>query len=140
MAQILGTGYQRSGKLSRVTADGSALVHSKWNANWQGDDLDTVNFESVGVDEGILGIEWVDLSFGGDWDAHDNPLDDPPGLFPRDDLPDLNFYVNTTDAVYWNFPYARLRSANNSTEVKGKVAFECSGKNQGDWNPPTGSV
>lgn len=140
MAEILNTGKQRSGKNSRVTVGGTPLVNNRWNVNYKGDDLDTVNFESEGLGEGILGIEECDLSFGGDWDAGANFFDDPPGIYPRDDLADLQFTENTTDNVFWDFPYARLRSATNGAEVRGKVSFEASGMSQGPFVLPTGSV
>src|SRR5437667_229884 len=82
-------------------------------------------------DEGILGSIGCDLRFGGDWDAGTNPLGSPPGLYPRDDLASLYFYTSRIDVVFWTFPYARIRSAVNSGDIKGKVIFNASGKNQG---------
>jgi hypothetical protein len=150
MAQPLGaaTGYQRSGKNSRVTFGGplAALAHSKWQATWRGDDLDTTNFESGGKAEGILGIEDIGISFGGDWDARANPYENanagpsPPGLYPRDDLGNLYFWINKNDNTFWRFPVSRIRSAASGAEVRGKVTFEVSGFSQGGWFPPTGSV
>ena len=140
MAQILSTGYQRSGKNSRVITNGTTLNFAKYDVDSSGDDQDTTNFESDGVEEGILGVQLATISFGGDWDAHANPYDDPPGLYPRDDLPNTYFYPNVTDGLYWLFPYARIRSATNGSEVRGKVSFNASGKNQGPFTDPTGSV
>lgn len=139
---LLGTGYQRSGKNSRVVVGGTTLNQSRFDVTLNGDDLDTTNFESGGYGEGILGIQECDASFGGDWDAGDNPIDangDPPGLYPRDDLADLQLYQNVTDATYWDFGYFRIRSARNGSEVRGKVSFECSGKSQGIFVLPTGN-
>lgn len=140
MAEILGTGKQRAGKNSRVSVNGDVLAFAKWNVDSKGDNLDTTNFTSEGYDEGILGIESADISFGGNWDAGENPYDDPPGLYPRDDLPDVLFYENVTDNVLWNFDFIRIRSARNGAEVRGLVTFECSGMNQGSFTDPTGSV
>lgn len=140
MAEILSTGKQRAGKGSRVSVGSENLAFAKWSTNYKGDDLDTVNFESEGYDEGILSVIGVEISFGGSWDAGNNPYDDPPGLFPRDDLTGLAFFENVTDNVGWEFPYARLRSANNGVEVKGLVSFDASGMSQGAFTPPTGSV
>ena len=131
---------QRSGKNAAVSVQGSLLNFAKWSADVKGDRLDTVNFESGGVGEGIVGIEEVSTSFGGDWDAGDNPFDDPPGLYPRDDLPDVVFTENTTDNVFWNFDYMFIETARNSAEVRGKVSFETSGYSQGVYDTPTGSV
>jgi hypothetical protein len=140
MAQIIGTGKQRAGKNSRINVGATRIVGQRWNVTWKGDDLDTVNFESGGLEEGILGIEGLEWSMAGDWDAGTNPFDDPPGLYPRDDLAGLEFYENVTDNVGWDLTYARVRSATNGAEVRGKVSFEASGMSQGSFTPPAGSV
>ena len=110
------------------------------------DDLQTVNFESYNTtagqtyDEGISGVLFCDITFGGDWDAHTNPLGTTPGLYPRDDLNNLQFMVNRLDNVPWTFTFARLRQANNSGTVKDKVLFDCVGMSQGPFTFPAGSV
>jgi hypothetical protein len=140
MAQILNTGYQRSSKNSRVVVGGENLKNNKWTAEETGDDLDTVNFESSGLDEGIKGIFGVAITYGGDWDAAYNFFDDPPGIYPRDDLQDLQLYLNVADDTFWDFYYSRINSCNNSSSVRDKVSFDASGKSQGDYTRPTGSV
>lgn len=140
MAQILATGFQRSMKDSQVNVGSTSLAFAQWDVTYTGDDLDTGNFESGGLNEGILGFEGCDWNCGGDWDAGTNPYDDPPGFYPRDDLTDLGFVENTTDDVGWLFDYARVRSSNNGGDVKGKVTFKASGKSQGTFTVPTGSV
>lgn len=156
--QLLSTGYQRSGKNCRVAVGSTpaVLAHSKFSCNETGDDLPTVNFTSyitsfnqpaVGTtpDEGIVGVQSLDWTCGGDWDAHVNFYDasvggSPPGFYPRDDLANLYFYENVVDNIFWKQPYARVRTANNSGEVTGKVTFEAGGKNQGSYTRPTGNV
>lgn len=146
--QILGTGKQRASKTARILIAAQALTFASWRVEMRGEDASTVNFESFNVaagqtyDEGILGAISADLNFGGDWDAGTNPLGTPPGLYPRDDLASLSFYTSRLDAILWSFAYARLRGASNSAEnpSNGKVAFACTGKNQGPFTFPTGSV
>lgn len=147
--QLLNTGKQRAGKTSRVNIGGVAgnnLTFASWECTLEGEDYSTVNFESYNVaqaqtfDEGILGPLSASIRFGGDWDAGKNPVQDPPGLYPRDDLASLNLYTSRLDNISWAFPYVRLRNATNSAEVKGKVAFNCSGRNQGVFTFPAGSV
>jgi hypothetical protein len=145
MAQLLGTGKQRASKTSRVLVGATALTFSSWEAAMNYEDFPTTNFESFNVikgesfDEGIGGTLGCDLRFGGDWDAGTNPLG-PPGLFPRDDLASLSFFTSRLDAILWSFAFARLRSATNSAQIGQKVAFNCGGKSQGNFNFPTGSV
>lgn len=141
MAEILtGTGAQRSGKTAKVTVNGEAIVLQSYNVQQRGDDLDTVNFESEGYDEGILGIEGLDWNFRGDWNASRTPWTDPPGIYPRDDLAHLRFFLHTDGAQErWYMRYARVRSANNGAEVRGKVTYEAGGKSQGVFlTPPNG--
>lgn len=144
--QLIGTGFQRAGKTSRITVGQTPLVFASYEATLNGDDYPTVNFESwrdaegQTFDEGILGPIGADIRAGGDWDAHFAPLGSPPGLYPRDDLANLSFYTSRFDNVAWIFPFARIRSATNGSDVKGKVTFNFSGKNQGRFNWPTGNV
>lgn len=135
MAQILGTGHQRSGKNARIKcgANGDALRNNTWNVNETADMLDTVNFESGEFDEGVTGIRAAEWSMRGAWDNSRKQIGDPPGIYPRDDLVSLIFYTNTSDNVSWTFPFARVRSATNGAEVRGLVTFEGSGMNQGTF-------
>jgi len=144
--QLIGTGKQRSAKTSRVIVANTPLTFASWEVTLSGEDLPTVNFESwnqalqQSFDEGIMGVLGAEIKFGGDWDAGTDPFGSPPGLFPRDDLGPVQFYTSRLDNILWAFTYIRLRSSTNGGEVHGKVTFTCSGKNQGPFQYPTGSV
>jgi hypothetical protein len=146
--QTLGTGYQRSGRNSRIAigsnSAGTSLALAKWEVTWDTGDQDTTNFTSQQANnhmatEGIYDVDEFPWSMDGDWDANNifcNNITSPasfPGIFPRDDLANLYFIINTNDSPtpYWLYPYARVRSAKNGTAVKEKVSFSASGKNQG---------
>lgn len=134
-------GHQRAAKNSRVQVAGTNLRFANWRATWRGDDLDTTNFESAGSEQGTIGIQVVEWSMGGDWDAQQNAYDSPPGLYPRDDLGAVKLYENTTDNVFHNIPTNRVLSAENGAEVKGKVTFSANGKSQGSgYSAPAGSI
>ncbi len=66
-------------------------------------------------------------------------MDNPPGLYPRDNLKTLVLQINRFDATGWSFPWARLRSSECDTAVGGLVTFNCSGMSQGPFSAPTGS-
>lgn len=138
MSNLLGTGKQLAGKNSKILVDNTVMNHSSWLANYRTGDIDLTNFDSATNSEGIKTLNKVELSFGGDWDALSNPYDDPPGLFPRDDLPNLKFYHEATGTVLWDFEFARIRSASNGAEVRGKINFSCSGMSQGAFLIPAG--
>lgn len=150
MAQILATGKQRAAKSSAVVVDGLTLAFASWAANVKGKDLPTNNFRSYDAvtaqsyGEGILGFLDCDGDYGGDWDAGVNPIDltavAPPGLYPRDDLPNVQFYTSTVDGVFWDFDYQRIRGSNVDGKVEDKITFTCSYMNQGKFLFPTGSV
>ncbi|MDE2103624.1 MAG: hypothetical protein KGL39_40675 [Patescibacteria group bacterium] len=153
--QLLGTGHQRAGKSSMIgiNNDAQILAFASWDVTVQGEDLPTVNFTSFvsaptsfgtspgqSFGEGILGVVEADVRFGGAWDAGMNPYDNPPGLYPRDDLSTVNFYVSrpTLDNTYYLWDYLRLRSAHNTSDVRGLIGFDVGGKNQGQFVLPTG--
>jgi len=145
--QLIGTGYQRAAKTARIGVGGAFLTFSSWNLPLTGEDLVTTNFESYNVPagqtyrEGILGDIGVDGgNFGGDWDAHFNPLGTPPGLYPRDDLANVVMYTSRLDVILWTFPYWRVRSSTNGAAMGGKVTFQVGGNSQGPFTWPTGSV
>ena len=97
---------------------------------------------TITFDEGISGVLGSDVRCGGSWDAGVNAAADPPGILPRDDLPAVDFFVSraSQDDTFWAYPYLRIRSAHNSGEVKGLVLYDASGKSQGPFTPPLGSV
>ena len=153
MAQILATGWQRAAKSSRVSVGGTALAFSSWSAGVKGTDLVTNNFLSYDAangeayDEGILGFLSCGGQYGGDWDASVNPIDftanTPPGLYPRDNLAEVEFYTSIVDNVSWAFPYQRIRGCTvGVTEAdNAKVTFVVDDyKNQGIFDFPTGSA
>lgn len=133
-------GHKRSGKNARVSVGGTPLNHATYNVTWRGDDLDTTDFEDGGVETGIIGVEVAEWECGGDWDAGTNALDDPPGLYPRDDLEDLAFFTSQSDGVFTGIDVARVLSSRNGAQVRGKVTFTANGKSNGDWTPPTGDA
>ncbi len=150
MAQILGTGMQRAGTGSAVAVEDLELFQTKWTANCRAAELDTTNFRSfssaqnISWSEGIYGIWSSDWSFSGDWAADQNMLspDFPPGVFPRDDLQTLALIINVIDnpPQLWGYPYARVRSAESSSQVDGKISISASGMNQGEFEPPAGNI
>lgn len=140
MAQILGTGKQRAGKGSRIGINNVAQVLGRWSAESTKEEHDTTSFESGGFSEAIVGIDQANVTLAGDWDAGANFYDDPPGIYPRDDLAAVKFFTSISDNIFWDFTYLFIRSASNSAEVRGKIAFEASGRNQGSYFLPAGSV
>ena len=145
--------WQRAAKTSSIEVDGLSLAFASWKANVTAQDLPTNNFLSydsangMAYDEGILGFIGCTGDFGGDWDASHNPIDftglvTPPGLYPRDDLPNVFFYVSAVDAnaQFFEFPYMRIRQSTTGADVKGLVTFTCSYMSQGAFDFPTSSA
>lgn len=133
-------GKKRSAKGARITVGGTALNWSEWDATVKGDDLDTTCFEDGGHETGVIGIDVVEYSVKGDWDAGRNAFDSPPGLYPRDDLSTVRLYENVSDNIFWAFATSRVLSARNGAQVRGLVSFEASCKSNGSYTLPTGSV
>lgn len=133
------TGKQRAGKNARIKVQGTPLNYGDYDCDDKADDLDETNFESGGLEQGTIGIEVVEYTAGGFFDAGAMPYDDPPGLFPRDNLPNMLVYPSVTDGTFWNFPLARVFTAKNSANVRAMVLFTWGGKSQGPFSRPTGS-
>lgn len=133
-------GTFRSGKDARVQVDGANLNLGNWDYTHHADDLDNVNFESNGLDQGIIGVEGADANFDGFFDHGVNPADDPPGVYPRDDLPNVNLYTNVDDDLYCSLPLARCLSIKINTAVRDQVKFAATCKSQAEFSDPTGSV
>lgn len=134
------SGKARSAKGSRAAVGSTILNYSEWTTDLKGDDLDTTNFESLGFDQGIVGIIGCDWTLKGPWDAGRNAYDDPPGLYPRPDLANVTLYYNVADNVLWTFPLSRVLSAKVNAPVRGLVDFAVDCKSQGTFSLPTGSV
>lgn len=130
----------RAGKLGGVTITTQVLAMLEWAVTNRGADLDTSNFESNGIEEGLVGMIGADWSIRANWDAAKNPLDDPPGLFPRDNGTDMKLAVNKVDDKGYIFPFWRCLNSKITTTTTGLVTFDADGKNQGPFTAPTGSV
>ncbi len=136
------SGTFRAGKTSRIRVAGNQnLTQGEYSVKDKGENLDTTNFESNGYSEGLIGILEADFSLSGHWDAAVNPLVDPPGLFPRDDGPQIQLYTKVADNVFYNFPITRIIEADLNSTAKGLVEFSVpSGMSQGTYTRPAGNA
>ena len=132
-------GHQLAGKGSRVQANGVNLNQAKWECGCDGEKIDSSNFESSGSPQGMVGFAGLKWSFGGLFDAAKNYYDSPPGIFPQDTFPNLNFYLSVIGNLFWAMPYALMLSTKNGVEAKGGVNFDASGESNGSFSFPTGS-
>lgn len=130
----------RAGKTGRVAVGSQLLAMLEWSVTARGADLDTTNFESNGIEEGLVGIIGADWAVRANWDAGKNPLDDPPGLFPRDNGTAMSLFTNVADNKPYVFPFYRCLNSKITTNATGLVTFDADGKNQGPFQEPTGSV
>lgn len=130
----------RSGKTSRAIVASQTLAVGEWSTDYNGAKLETTNFESNGKFTGLTGILSVSWSISGHWDAGANPLDDPPGLYPRDDGSNMQLFTKVADNVFWSFPTFLVETSTVKSTFDGLVEFDTSGSSNGDFAPPTGSV
>ncbi len=145
-------GNFRAGKGGRVQVIDQALTickMMKYSAKENAADLDTTNFENtitspilgtVCYTQGLVGPIGADFSVSGNWDAAQNPLDDPPGFYVRDDGPELVLFTNRTDNIFYDFLLTRFLSTTLDVDVNGLVTFSVDGKSQAAYNRPVGSV
>jgi hypothetical protein len=133
-------GKFRSGKGGRVSMNATLLKTQDWSVNDKCDRLDTTCFETNGQEQLLTGIEGIEISIKGDWNAQTNAFDSPPGIYPQDAFPNVLLYENIADAVFWNVPFMCILSANNGAQVRGKVTFSFDGAGQPGWTRPTGSA
>lgn len=133
-------GKWRAGKNTRISVGSQNLALASYDLTDSGADIDTTNTESNGVTEGIIGPENLDWNSGGKWDAGQNPLDNPPGMYPRQDGENLSFYTSQTDNVFYNLPFFRCHQATLRMTVQGGVDISARGKNQGSYSRAQGSV
>jgi len=132
-------GKQRAGKGARLQIGGTNLNAKTANVTERGDDLDTTNFEAQGFETGTIGVQVCEQEIESDWDAGRNYYDNPPGIYPRDDLANVVIYENVNDGRFWSFPTSRVLSSRNIISVRPLVGFNWSGKSNGTYTRPTGS-
>ena len=134
--------HSAHGKSSRVTvgAGPTIMKRSDWTNTLKGDDSDDTNFESGGNEEGQVGITVIEWTLKGLWDLAQNPIDDPPGFYPRNDLSLLKFYPSQPTASLFNLlTVARVLSVAINANVKQNLTVDASGKSQGPYTVATGS-
>lgn len=146
-------GRFRAGKAGRIRFNGTNCTLTTWTVDESGGDLDTTNFESYstayGVDsnsigrsfeQGLVGVEVASFSCSGYWNAAQNPFENPPAIYIRDDGPEMFLYVNIVDATYYRFFATRILTASVNVDAKGLVSFSFTGKSQGPYTRPSGNV
>lgn len=129
----------KAGKTGRVQVNAINMATSEWSCTLTGAELDTSNFEGNGRHSYILGLEGMSWSISSLYDAAKNPLDDPPGLYARDDGTNMKLYVDRPNSRYWDLPTWICSSAATTVTVAGLVTFTASGKAQDDFALLTGS-
>src|SRR5579863_8063793 len=100
---------KQAGKACRVVWEGINLQGQSYTVTYHGDDLDTTHWESLGFDEGTIGVVGCELTLEMQWNPTANMFDDPPGVFTRDDAGSLNnlgvqILINKSQAPQFNFP------------------------------------
>lgn len=112
--------------------------------------------------QGLLGIETATITVNGHFDfsqqkgqgpggaAYKGLMDNPPGLYPRDDGPAMRAYGNrqrpagilgiALPGQFYEFMSTRILSATMDIDVNGVVGLDLSAKSQGPYRRPTGSV
>ena len=133
-------GTFRAGKTSRAQVSSVDLTLSSWNATYDAPGLDTTNFEDNGFTTGLVGPYSLNWSLSGAFDAAQNPLTDPPGLYPRDDGDSMKLYTKVADNKFFNLTTWMCTSSKIGTTATGLVTFASDGKNQGSFTVPDGSV
>lgn len=124
----------RSGKTSAASVQGTTLANTDWSIKYNGQDLDTTNFESDGYEEGLTGILSASWTLKGSWDSGSDPTSDPPGLYPRDDGVDMTLTPSTLGGRTYSLSSWRCMDTDISTNVRGVVQYNSSGKNQGTFS------
>ncbi len=146
-------GSFRSGKASRIqVGTGTFLTENHWDVTETGDMQDTTNFECFTTDfgssgitggrtmtQGLIGNESADVSAGGNWDANQNPYEDPPGIFISDQGPTTLLYINRVDNTFFGFDETLITQAAIGVDQDGVVTFAWKFKNQGPWSRPEGN-
>ncbi len=129
-------GSFRAGKTSRITAGGTALTRNTYRVTHSGTREMTTNFECNGFRQAVLGDEGLDWTISGDWDADQNPVDDPPGFYPREDGANLVIYTRVSDGDNYNMPIYFVTSGELSSSATGKVSVSATGASQGTFTIP----
>lgn len=126
----------RAGKDSAATVGGTLMAVEQWSSKYSGDKLPTNNFESNGLREGLIGFVGLAWSLKGSWDATENPLADPPGLFPRDDGANMTLTTNVTDGSHFSMPLWICSDSDVASTATGLVTFDANGESQGNFTVP----
>jgi len=143
----------KGGRVEFIESVSTVCKMMKYSVKERGNNLDTTNFEcwtsaygssgsggGICFEQGLIGVQGADFDISGNYDAAQNPYDDPPGLYVRDDGPETVLYTNRTDDIYYDFLETRFLNTTLDVSVDGMVAFSVSGMSQYTFIRPTGSV
>lgn len=111
-----------------------------WSVDPSVEDLRTDNTADNGFSNRIAGINDLPWTIEHDWDADNNPMDDPPALYPGSVLTDLRLYLDqlASGAIYFGMPKAIVLGTPVNAMIDAIVHITVNGANKGAYTKPLG--
>lgn len=129
-----------AGQDGQISIQGNIAFLDEYDIKPSGGDINTYNYESDQLDEGIFGKISCEVTVKGYFDIGytDGPTGDPLNLMAGRIMGPILIWQSLTDALFFNWPLVRILNVNVHNQVEDRVNFEFSFKSQKIWYYPGG--
>lgn len=128
-----------SGKNGKVTVNGTELLITGWKVEPEAERHDVTHTGSSGFGNIITSIKRAKFTIEMNWNAQQNPLDDPPNLVEGATITNVKCYLDGLTSPFWLFSSAKVLT--NPVESKvgdvTKITVNC--ESDGSYTRPTGN-
>ena len=129
-------GLPVAGQDGAVIYQGVNMFLDEWSLTPAGGDINTYNYRSNQLDEGIFGKISVEGRIKGYFDIGQNPHADPVDFRAGKISGPLLIYPSVSANLFYNFPLIRVLTVPTNNQVEGRVEFEVTFKSQKIWYYP----
>jgi hypothetical protein len=142
----VGPGKPLSARRACVRLGAGIVFHrTDWKIKTSSKLSETPSFEFGGFNHRTANLSDAQITFGGWWDARNNPCDDPFGLQDGDEIATVKLHLAGPTSPFWLIPLAIIESIENTANVNDNHKFDVVMWQQGSAESagffyPTGEV
>jgi len=126
-----------TGSTGKVVCEGQTLKVKGWEIDPGSDLQENTHSGTAGYKTFNAGNLGLTGTITMEWDAEDNPVDDPPNLVPGADVA-LELYLEDQAGFMWDIPSALIRNTPVAVRNGANVTITANFVSNGSWTPPVG--
>lgn len=127
--------YQ-TGKLGKVTSEGTDLPVTSWSLDAAVDEIDATSTAEAGYNQSEGGVQKASGTVEINWDADTMPHSNPPNINEGQVVALVLYVGDPANLKYWSIPTALITRVNTRSAVRDKVSISFDFASRGAYSPP----